>query len=90
VSEHPATTLLQKLAALTDQAAAEALGPRKGFILFLFDFGERGDMHYISNAEREDACTALAEYLSTQAPEILLVLVRRVQAQQVLGPERVH
>lgn len=35
-----------------------------GFILFCFDFGPDGHMSYISNAERESALDALAEYLT--------------------------
>lgn len=89
-----ATELLRKLAVLTDEAAEEVLGRRKGFIIFLFDFGDGSDglneMHYVSNSDREDACTSLAEYLMTQSPEILRAVVDRVTAQQVNGPERMN
>lgn len=43
-------------------------GPGKvGFILFTFDFGDVGTMSYISNANRDDALSALAEFITRNA-----------------------
>jgi hypothetical protein len=35
-----------------------------GFALLVFDFGDKGRMNYISNAQREDMLTAMKEFIS--------------------------
>ena len=35
-----------------------------GFALFIFEFGEGKDMHYISNARRDDMVTTLMEFIA--------------------------
>lgn len=40
------------------------LPPGAGFALLVFDFGPRGFMAYISNAEREDMIRALREQIA--------------------------
>lgn len=37
-----------------------------GFALFVFDFGERGNLAYCSNAEREDMIKTVEEWLAKQ------------------------
>lgn len=39
------------------------LPPGVGFMLFVFDFGEGGNIAYLSNAQRPDARKAIAEWL---------------------------
>ncbi len=36
---------------------------RLGFAVFLFDFGDRGSIAYVSNAKRNDMITAVKEWL---------------------------
>ncbi len=42
------------LAPRLDLGLTAAHGQRLGFMLFVFDFGEKGELAYISNAQRED------------------------------------
>lgn len=44
----------QQLAPQLDEGLARAHGDRLGFMVFVFDFGEHGELAYISNAQRED------------------------------------
>lgn len=47
---------------IVGQAIDRQYGKKKvGFALLLFDFGERGSMTYISNAQRQDMVKALYE-----------------------------
>lgn len=38
--------------------------PGIGFCLFMFDFGDKGRMNYVSNAKREDMITAMKEFIA--------------------------
>lgn len=49
-----------------DRALAEKHGERVGFVLMLFDFGDRGTLTYISNAQRADMISAVKEWLARQ------------------------
>lgn len=40
-----------------------------GFTLLLFDFGEGGNMFYMSSADREDMIKAMKEFISKQESE---------------------
>lgn len=42
---------------------AEYGGNRVGFALLLFDFGGKGHLTYISNAQRDDMVEALREFI---------------------------
>jgi hypothetical protein len=44
----------------------DQLGPGKGFALFLFDFGEGGNLFYISNGTRDDVLTTLSEWIQIE------------------------
>jgi hypothetical protein len=44
----------------------EGLPPGYGFLLMIFNFGEGGNMFYISNGEREDMMNAMREFLQKQ------------------------
>lgn len=40
-----------------------------GFTLLMFDFGEGGNMFYISNAQREDVLKSMEEFLEKNRAE---------------------
>lgn len=42
---------------------SEALHAGTGFALLIFDFGEGGNLSYISNAQREDMLRAMREFI---------------------------
>jgi hypothetical protein len=42
------------------------LPPGQGFILLTFDFGQQGNLAYVSNAHRDDTIRALREWLARQ------------------------
>lgn len=42
------------------------LPPGYGFGLFIFEFGEQGNMFWISNAQRPDMIKALREWIAKQ------------------------
>jgi hypothetical protein len=44
-------------------------GERYGFAVFLFAFGERGEMTYVSNANRRDMVKMLMEFIAKNPPE---------------------
>lgn len=44
-------------------AVVKEFPPRTGVIVFAFDFGEGGGMSFASNANRDDAITALEEWI---------------------------
>lgn len=44
-------------------AVSKEFPPQTGIIVFAFDFGPGGGMSYASNANREDAITALEEWI---------------------------
>src|SRR4029077_4314388 len=44
----------------------EGLPPGYGFLLMIFNFGEGGNMFYISNGEREDMMKAMREFIQKQ------------------------
>jgi hypothetical protein len=39
-----------------------------GFALLIFSFGEEGDMFYTSNAQRQDICNAMREFIAKHEP----------------------
>ncbi len=44
-------------------AAKTALPPGVGFALFVFDYGEKGNLAYVSTASRADMVKAIREWL---------------------------
>jgi hypothetical protein len=44
----------------------EALPTGAGFALFVFDFGAKGNLAYVSNAKRDDMIAAVKEWLAKQ------------------------
>lgn len=42
---------------------------KMGFALFLFEFGEKGAMFYISDAQRDDMTRVLEEFIERQRKE---------------------
>lgn len=46
--------------------AVHKLGPTIGIVLFVFEFGDRGNLAYISNAHRPDMIAAVKEWLARQ------------------------
>jgi hypothetical protein len=64
-------TELEKQARDVAKAIDEALNEnrhrgRVGFALFVFDFGEKGNLAYVSNAQRADMIAAVKEWLEKQ------------------------
>lgn len=45
-------------------------GEHYGFALFVFAFGERGEMTYISNSNRADMVKMLLEFIAANSPEM--------------------
>jgi hypothetical protein len=43
-------------------------GTGHGFALLIFSFGEEGNMFYTSNAQREDICNAMREFIAKHEP----------------------
>lgn len=60
---HALTTALETFNA---QRATEGK-PAMGFGLFLFEFGDGGNMFWLSNAQRDTMQAALAEFLAKEA-----------------------
>lgn len=58
-------SVAQEIGSLIDSTLGDSLlGHRTvGFALLMFDFGEGGNMTYVSNAERQDMIKALEECL---------------------------
>lgn len=58
----------QQVASALDEALPKMLGvtERVGFMLLVFEFGPRGNLAYISNAQREAMITAVREWLARQ------------------------
>ncbi len=48
---------------LAERHLVQALGQRMGVTLFVFEFGDRGNLSYISNAERGDMIAVVKEWL---------------------------
>jgi hypothetical protein len=40
-----------------------------GFALLIFNFGEKGNMFYTSNANRQDVCHAMREFIAKHEPK---------------------
>lgn len=55
--------LAQRMQRICD-ALGSVMPEGKGFALLVFDFGDGGEMHYMSNAERADMMVALREFLA--------------------------
>lgn len=51
----------RELAPDLDRALSISAGERVGFLLLLFDFGTKGSLAYISNAQRADMIDLLGE-----------------------------
>jgi hypothetical protein len=43
-------------------------GTDHGFVLLIFSFGEGGNMFYTSNAQRQDVCNAMREFIAKHEP----------------------
>lgn len=56
--------LLEKMVREIGGSLQESLPKHIGFGLFFFDFGDAGNLAYISNAEREDMVAALYELVA--------------------------
>lgn len=50
------------------ESIREAVPSGMGFALFLFDFGDKGNMFYISNSTRQDMAATLRDFLEKFAP----------------------
>jgi hypothetical protein len=50
-------------------AIDEEMPPGFGFALFIFDYGEHGNMFYISSAQRDDMVKTLKEFIAKQEGE---------------------
>lgn len=59
---------LQHVARSLDQALPIMIGVQQqvGFALFVFNFGEGGNIAYVSNSSREDMVSAVKEWLVKQ------------------------
>jgi hypothetical protein len=59
---------LKQIAKALEEALPKMVGvaERVGFAVFLFDFGPKGSMAYVSNASREDMMAAVCEWLDLQ------------------------
>lgn len=55
---------LERLARELGAAARRIIPKGTGFAVMVFDFGGRGHMTYVSNAQREDMITALREQIT--------------------------
>jgi len=57
---------LQQLARQLDETLPELVGTdrRVGFVLMLFDFGQGGNLAYVSNGDRAGTIAALREWLA--------------------------
>lgn len=55
---------LQKLARSLDSTLHAQVGERVGFALLVFDFGDTGNVAYVSNAQRPEMIKALQEILA--------------------------
>ena len=47
-------------------AIKETIPEGMGFALLVFDYGEKGNMFYISSAERKDMIAAMEEFIQKQ------------------------
>jgi hypothetical protein len=54
---------LEKQCAELGRVLKEKMPPGVGFTLFMFDFGEKGNMAYISTADREDSIKLTKEWI---------------------------
>jgi hypothetical protein len=58
----------RKLGELLGDNVDIAMGEHTGFALFLFSFGEHGELTYISNSTRADMIKMLHEFLAANPP----------------------
>jgi hypothetical protein len=58
------------LGKLIELLGDKAMGEHTGFALFLFSFGEHGELTYISNSSRADMIKMLHEFLATNSPPL--------------------
>jgi hypothetical protein len=52
----------REIGGIIGDAVRQTAGPGVGFCLMLFDFGPRGALSYLSNAERDDMIKVLDEF----------------------------
>lgn len=45
----------------------DALPPHLGFTLLIYDYGEGGNMFYLSSAQREDMINSMKEFIEKQS-----------------------
>jgi len=57
--------ILEAKARSVGKVIGDSLPPGVGFALLMFDFGEGGQMTYVSNAQRDDMVRALRECADT-------------------------
>jgi hypothetical protein len=55
---------LEAAAKRVGDAIRDSIPPGVGFTLFLFDFGDRGGLTYLSSADRSDMLNVLREFLA--------------------------
>ncbi|MBA0085887.1 MAG: hypothetical protein HRJ53_12890 [Acidobacteria bacterium Pan2503] len=67
--EHLARLLFKLLDEASD-GALQPPNPKMGAALFLFSFYDRGEMTYISNANRGDMVKMLQEFIARNPPEM--------------------
>ena len=58
------------IAMAIDEQLEEWAGTKVGFALLIFDFGEDGNLAWVSNAEREDMIKALQEFIEKEGISI--------------------
>lgn len=57
---------LERSARKLGRRIAKAIPAGTGFLLFVFDFGDEGNLAYLSNADRESMLTAMKEFIARQ------------------------
>jgi hypothetical protein len=71
---------LQASAQKAGRAIGSVMPPGAGFALFVFDFGESGNLAYISNADRATFASAVREWLAHQEPLYVSETLRAARA----------
>lgn len=64
---HGLGDVMRDIGRIIDRALEDARGTRMGFALLVFNFGEGGEMSWISNAKREEMLVALNEFITKNA-----------------------
>lgn len=70
-----------------DDIFTEFFGRRMGFVVLIAPLGDEAgeQLHYVCNVDRDDAVTAMLEFVGKQSPERLKQAIDRIQAQMLLG-----